>query len=39
MADSPGTTMGRMVSRCGQIGVTSMAFTVGITMGPCAERL
>src|ERR1035437_5962951 len=28
-----------MVSRCGQIGVTSIAFTVGITIGPFADRL
>ena len=39
IADSPGTTMGRIVSRCGQIGVTTIAFTVGITIGPCADRL
>ena len=31
-----GTTIGRMVSRWGQIGVTTMAFTLAITMGPLA---
>src|ERR1019366_3605189 len=39
IAASPGTTIGRIVSRCGQIGVTSIAFTVGITIGPPADRL
>ncbi len=37
--DSPGITIGRIVSRCGQIGVTIMQFTAGITIGPFAARL
>ena len=38
-AASPRTTMGRSVRRCGQIGVTTMASTSGVRMGPLAASV
>jgi hypothetical protein len=36
---SPRTTMGRSVSRCGQIGVTTIASTSGVRIGPFAASV
>ena len=37
--DVAGTTTGRLVSVCGQIGVTTKARTSGVTIGPPAARV
>ena len=37
--ESPRTTIGRSVSRWGQMGVTTIASTSGVRMGPLAARV
>jgi len=39
MRASSGTTSGRCESMCGQIGVTTIAGSVGLRIGPPAARL